>query len=340
MARVTKVVKNSQRIRPHSAESSVECRYQEITDGDGEKLLHLSTFGSKHRASEPKSSQSLQVDRTIGISLVELFCETFGLAAPGDDYEPRLVEAYRANPALFRQLIAEDVTANDVIGWAHRRVQVERFRRLMTDDDAFAEEAAEIPGKGTEKVWQRFFEQNSWILGTSLATQLLTSWSDDRLEQVVAGYSIAEVGKRTDALMRTAGRVRSMVFVEFKTHKTELLREREYRSGVWMPSSELSGAVAQVQSTVHLATKTIHDQLQSKDAEGFYVPDDWTYMLRPRSYVVVGQLGQFLAPSGGHHEQKIRSFELYRRDLTSPEVVTFDELLAKAEWMVSTPFAG
>ncbi|MEV0539319.1 Shedu immune nuclease family protein [Nocardia salmonicida] len=335
MARINRVIPNSQRIGPHRPEKSVECRYQLISDEGGEPLIHLSTFGSKHRASKPKSSQSLQIDRTIGVSLVELLCESFGLAVPGDDYEPRLIEAYRANPSLFRKLIANDVAADDVIGLAHRRVQVERFRNLMTDDAAFEQEATEIQGRGKEKVWQRFFEQNPWILGTSLATQVLTAWNTDRLEQIVAGFSVAGAGKRTDGLLRTSGRIRSMVFVEFKTHKTDLLSSVAYRSEAWRPSSELSGAVAQAQATVHLATRDIVDRLQSKADDGSDIPEDWTYMIRPRSYVVIGQLGQLVGKAGGDNQSQIRSFELYRRELASPEIVTFDELLARAEWMVA-----
>lgn len=337
MARITGVVENAQRIQPHSHESSVECRYQLLADENGEPLVHLSTFGSRNRASKPKSSQSLQIDRTIGVSLVELLCETFGLAAPADDYEVRLNAAYQANPGLFRKIIANDVAAQDVIGLAHRRVQVERFRQLLNDDAAFAQEAAEIPGKGHEKVWQRFFEQNPWILGTSLATQVLTAWDASRLEQVVAGFSVEGAGKRVDGLLRTSGRIRSMVFVEFKTHKTPLLGATEYRPGVWRPSSDLSGAVAQVQATVHMATRAIVDRLQSKDGDGSDIPEDWTYMFRPRSYVVIGQLGQLTGKSGGDNQAQIRSFELYRRELTGPEIVTFDELLARAEWMVAPP---
>ncbi|NKX91399.1 Shedu immune nuclease family protein [Nocardia coubleae] len=339
MARVTGVTENSQRIKPHKTETSVECRYQLITDADGEQLIHLSTFGSKNRVSHPKSSQSLQIDRTIGVSLVELFCETFGLATPGDDYEPRLIAAYRANPGLFRKLIVNDVDARDVIGLAHRRVQVERFRTLLTDADAFAQEAEEIPGKGKEKVWQRFFEQNPWILGTSLATQVLTKWDAKSLEKVVAGFSVTGAGKRVDGLLRTSGRIRSMVFVEFKTHDTPLLTASEYRPGVWGPSKELAGAVAQAQSTVHMATREITDRLQATAEDGSDIAGDWTYMFRPRAYVVVGRLEQLVGEAGGDHQPKIRSFELYRREMQLPEVVTFDELLARAEWMVSTPAA-
>ncbi|MBC7302841.1 MAG: DUF4263 domain-containing protein [Nocardia sp.] len=332
------MVENNQRIVPQKAETSVDCGYQIIEDEDGGRIVHLTTHGSKHRASPPKSSQSMQFGRTVAETLVDILCEAFDLSqSDNPGVEPGLRTAYLANPQLFRELIAADVEAADVVGLARRRAQVDRFRLLLNDESAFQDEIDALPGSGEEQVWQRFFEQNPWILGASLATQLLTSWDDKRLEQVVAGYSIADVGKRTDALLRTSGRIRSMAFVEFKTHTTNLLSAASYRPGVWKASSELAGAVAQAQATVHRASKEIQERLQSKGGDGSDIPNDWTYMLRPRSYVVVGQLGQFVAETGGHHEQKVRSFELFRRELATLEVVTFDELLAKAEWMVATP---
>ncbi len=160
-----------------------------------------------------------------------------------------LVEVYRRDPDRFRQLITDDTAARDVIAVAHRRAQVEHFRRLLEDPDFFAGQRALTPGHGKEKVWQAFFERNPWILGDTLAGQLLTSWSSERLEQVVAGPSMAGPGKRVDALMRTTGRISSMVFAEFKTHEDPLLAE-EYRSGCWAPSQELVSGVAQAQGTV------------------------------------------------------------------------------------------
>ena len=56
---------------------------------------------------------------------------------------------------------------------------------------------------------------------------------------------------------------------------------------------------------------------------------------------MIGSHSEFTGQHGGHHVGKIRSFELYRRSLYAPEVVTFDELLARAEWIVSLePDAG
>ncbi|MGV9613482.1 Shedu immune nuclease family protein [Nocardia xishanensis] len=311
-----------------------------IEDVDHSPLLHLTTFGSEHRASHRKSSQSLQLDREIGAELFGILCKAFDFAATsaaGGD-EARLIAAYRSNPELFRKLIENDEAAHDVVAMAHRRQQVDRFRRLLTDDDYFDSEVDASPG-GAESIWQKFFEANPWIFGLSLGGQLLTSWDDRRLEQVVAGFSVSGVGKRVDALLRTSGRIRSMVFAEFKSHRTDLLSSK-YRSGCWAPSHELSGAIAQAQGTVHRAVLDIGDRLQDKTSDGSDIPGRFTYLLRPRSYVVIGQLSEFIGEAGGEHQEQIRSFELFRRQLVEPEVVTFDELYARAEWLVSSPSAS
>lgn len=39
---------------------------------------------------------------------------------------------------------------------------------------------------------------------------------------------------------------------------------------------------------------------------------------------------------GGDHVAKIRSFELFRRSISDIEILTYDELLARAEWMTGT----
>lgn len=57
--------------------------------------------------------------------------------------------------------------------------------------------------------------------------------------------------------------------------------------------------------------------------------------MRPRSYLIVGSLDELIGDGGGVHHDKFRSFELHRRNLYEPEVLTFDEVLARAEWQVS-----
>jgi len=247
-----------------------------------------------------------------------------------------LERAYKQQGDRFRNLIEDDPRAADVMALARRRKQVEIFHRLLEDDGFFDSVADAAKDKKPEGVWQRFFESNPWILGMALGTQLLTSWDAGKLEQVTAGRSVFGVGKRTDALMTTSGRIKSMVFAEIKTHRTPLLERDFYRAGCWAPAKHLSGGVAQVQGTVHRASLGFIDRLQKQDADGTDSLNDFAYLLRPKSYLIVGQLSEFESDAGGHHQDKVRSFELYRRHLDEPEVITFDELLARADWLVST----
>ncbi len=333
MARILEIKQNTQNISAHKVDNGVECEYQVIQESDGTTLVHLSTFGSDKRQSDRKSSQSLQLDEKIATALIEILSDAFGIVTANLDQVLRL--AYEKDPDRLRAIIANDEASNDVIAMAHRRVQVQRFRRLLSDDSYFDSEAAKLPGGGGEKVWQNFFEENSWIFGVSLSGQLLTSWDKNKLEQAVAGASIVNVGKRVDALLRTSGRIKSMVFAEIKTHRAPLL-DKEYRSGCWSASSELIGGIAQAQGTVHEAIREVGDRLQETGSDGFDVPGEYTYLFRPRSYLVIGNLDSLVGSGGGHHEYKVRSFELFRRDLIGPEVLTFDELLARAEWLVES----
>jgi hypothetical protein len=241
-------------------------------------------------------------------------------------------EVYRKDRGQLTELIQNDSSARDVIAIAHRREELENFRMLLDEDDRFDAEAARLGGP--EKVWQDFLERNPWALGIGLAGQLLTSWNDTRLEQVVAGYSVAGPGKRTDGMLRTTGVIRSMVFAEIKHHRTALLDNKDYRPGCWAPSKELAGGVTQVQQTVYRAVQELSEKFADKDAEGGNLGTD-TYLIRPRSFLIVGHLGQLLSSGGGVIMEKQRSFELYRRNLYEPEILTFDELLARAEWLLS-----
>jgi len=243
-------------------------------------------------------------------------------------------ELYARDPERFRDLIRADATADDVIAIAHRRDVVRHFKRLLEDGEYFDAAAVQAGGK-KEAVWQRLLEDEPWILGASLAGQLLTSWDDHKLEQIVVGFSVAGAGKRADALLRTNGRIRSMVFAEIKHHETPLLAQSAtpYRPDCWAPSSELTGGVVQVQQTVHRATRDIAGRLPEVDDSGAETGEH-TYLVRPRCFLITGNLSQLRA-DGGVHRAKYESFELYRRNLYEPEIMTFDELLARAQWHVT-----
>lgn len=306
--------------------------------------------------SATKMEQLLRLDRDASARLIELVRSLDYIPVNGGEETVRVDDEllrevfsdpsaaqrlYNRDPATFKELIEADPSTGELVAIAHRREVVAEFRRLMNDADYVEDRrtAWGVKQAGLEPVWQRFFERNPWLLGVTLSGQLLTSWSDEKLEQVVAGFSVGHDGKRADALLRTSGEIRSLVFAEIKHPNTDLLEEKkEYRSGCWAPSWELAGGVTQVQQTVALAARDLNGKLPDTEPDGS-LSGTMTYLVRPRSYLVVGHLDKLKGPTGGVHESKFQSFELYRRNLYEPEIVTFDELLARAEWLVEVAAA-
>lgn len=242
-----------------------------------------------------------------------------------------LRRAYYADPSRFVSAIESDDSASDVIAFAARRRAVERFERLLSDDEFFENERSHTPGQSSEGVWQRLFEENPWILGVNLGGQLLTAWDNSKLEQAVVGASISGVGKRTDALMRSAGQLSLMVFAEIKHHRTPLLEGKAYRSGSWAPSRELAGGVVQIQQTVHRATRQWEERIYGMNDNGDE-NGEVTHIVRPRSYLVAGSTNELIVDGRSVNMDKIRSFELFRANTVEPQVITFDELLERARW--------
>jgi len=124
----------------------------------------------------------------------------------------------------------------------------------------------------------------------------------------------------------------SLCFVEIKRHDTPLLGSDQYRRDVWPPSSDLAGGVSQVQTTVHAAIEALGHKLMPRDDLGDPT-GEVLFNIEPRSCLVVGSLEQFQTDRG-INVPKFRSFELYRRHTWRPEIITFDELLQRARFIV------
>ena len=242
-----------------------------------------------------------------------------------------LGRAYAEDPERFRDLIRTDASASDVIALQRRRDVVDTMRTWLADPDAFDDESRDAGGP--ERAWQRLLEANPWVLGVGLGGQLLSSWTKQKLEQVTTGADIVTSGKRVDALLRTNGIVRSMVFAEIKHHRTDLLTRTPYRSSCWGPSPELAGAMVQVQQTVRMAVRDLGEFVEDRAGDGSRT-NEGTFITQPKAYLVIGSLEELTGSGGGPIDDKVHSFELFRRNATHPEIITFDELLARAEWHV------
>lgn len=235
------------------------------------------------------------------------------------------------NHELFTEVLRSEVTTKDLISVGYRKKQIEVFNHLFTDAAYFAN-LKEIKKTSNEGLWQKYFEKNEWIFGYGLGYLFLTGLDNKKLEQVVQGYSVTEHGKRVDALMKTKGIISNLCFVEIKTHATKLLDTNPYRSGCWAPSKELAGAVAQVQGTVASAIDSLSHQINSEDKSGNPTGEE-VFNYQPKSFLVIGSLEEF-SGEYGVNKDKLRSFELFRRNTMNPEIITFDELYERAKFIV------
>lgn len=236
------------------------------------------------------------------------------------------------NQELFAEVLRSEMTKQDVVAVGYRKKQLQVFKRLL-DDQEYFESLRSQRSCGPEALWQQYFEKNQWIFGYGLSYIPVAGLTEQKLEQVVQGHSVGTEGKRVDALLRTRGIISSLCFVEIKTHKTRLLQDKPYRIACWAASDELSGGIAQVHGTVASAVDTIRTKLSLKDERGFPTGEE-AFNYLPRSFLVIGSLSQFVGEHG-ISEHQYRSFELLRRNMTSPEVITFDELYERARFIVA-----
>lgn len=241
------------------------------------------------------------------------------------------------DPELLKELIDNQISKSDIVNLGYRKSQLIKYGDFLKSDNAFEEARLSLgKNKKTEDVWQNYFQTNTWVFGYGLNYILNTPLDGKKLEQVVKGNDVVDSGKRVDALLKTQGIISSLCFVEIKTHKKHLLKQVKdpYRAESWAISDELAGAIAQVQRTVQISLRNIKTKTQIKTKNGELTKEE-LFLYEPKSYLVIGSLSEFEGEHG-INEEKFSSFEMFRRNLKNPEIITFDELYSRAKYIVES----
>jgi hypothetical protein len=130
-------------------------------------------------------------------------------------------------------------------------------------------------------------------------------------------------------LLKTEAAARFTVLVDIKKPGTELVGRSPYRNKVYPLGQALTGGVSQLQS--YCRTWVIEGSQQESNAAELLEQRIYTY--EPRGILVMGNLAQL------DNMDKRATFELFRRNLHNPEVITYDELLARARFTVQVESA-
>lgn len=216
--------------------------------------------------------------------------------------------------ALIQALENSPELHQDIYSIASKRAALHEFEQLLKAEDT------------PEQSWQAFFERNPWIFGHGLNYVFLDRVGR-KFEAATTGSTFDRAGKRVDGLLLTRAAVSQYVLVEIKRDSTTLLYGEPYRSGCWRISDEVAGSVAQIQKTVFEFTRD-HFRDDLKDESGAHT-GNIVYAVQPRSFLVVGTLEQLRG-----NDDKVVCFELFRKNIRAPEVITFDELFHRASCIV------
>ena len=228
------------------------------------------------------------------------------------DYINSMTEGQRKGllHALQGSLAAEDI--NILLG---RKQGLEEYEEHMHLRD------------WNEGQWQSFFELEQWVFGYGLDYRVMRQF--DREMTVGSGGTDNQNKPLIDFLMSFTDYT---VLVEIKTPDTPIFTTgRRGRAGTWEFSREFMSAVSQIieQKAEWLSFAHTGEHYNKSGTEAL------TARTRnAKSILVIGSRGEFLRSENPREANVMRdTFELFRRENRSIDIVTFDELLERARFI-------
>jgi len=166
-----------------------------------------------------------------------------------------------------------------------------------------------------EEFWQGFFKENTWLISQAFSYPMVII--DDKA--YLGGKSIFNKGGHIIDFLFQNKISSNLVLVEIKTPTTSLL-SGEYRDGIYSVSKDLSGAIGQILCYQDSLEKEYHSLLAKSAIEGL--------VFNPKCLLIIGNLIY-----EDFNKAETQSFELFRNDLKSVDIITYDELFEKVKLM-------
>jgi len=190
------------------------------------------------------------------------------------------------------------IGVGDIDYLAQRKECVELFDRILNFPEEFESYKTELDVGKPEEVWQQFFSQNSWILGTDFVEVL-----DERR---------VDVDNITDYLLKSFDG-----FVDIVELK---LPDAEFWTADNMPRSDLTKASMQCNRYILQTERKINDLEFNKKINK-------TPIVKPRITLIYGR-------SSGWTEDEKEAYRVLNSSYTNLSILTYDHLLARAKRMI------
>lgn len=216
-----------------------------------------------------------------------------------------------------------------------REKVLENFKKLLDNPTLFTvyEEKykAEMKGTGEEAVWHHFLKSNDWLLGLNMDIRFIQDFTDE------VSVGNPDTANRDNPKADLMGLSDYTVLVELKTPNTDIFTKKkssDARAGTWSFSLPFIEGFSQC-----LSQKSLWDkESKGKDLinKGEVVNQDKVRTVDPKSVYVVGHKQRELPLESISKEDLIKrdTFERFRRNNRNVEIITYDELYERAQFIV------
>lgn len=231
---------------------------------------------------------------------------------------------------LIKDLLDDGlITTQDLVNTGYRKQQLEIFRKLLVED--YLQEYKNLyckPNTKDEVAWQHFLNKNEWIFGYGLDYKFKGVLQKEfHASDTSAGGNNGVIG---DFLM---GDNNFTTFVELKLPTTKLFGTSLNRSNSWKLSTELLEAFSQIleqKASGQIKIETTKELLDNN----MEVINQHSY--DSKTILLIGNWSEVDSSSEAEGIKKIKkkTLELFRRDSRNIEILTFDELYKRAEFIV------
>ncbi len=231
-----------------------------------------------------------------------------------------------SNLDFLIEMMQKNITKKDVVALAYRKEQLEIFRKMLYEN--YLEEYKKIINKEESKdeiVWQCFFNQNPWIFGYGLDYRFMGILQKEFSASGTEADGSGQVNG--DFLM---GDKKFTTFIELKKPDTSIFKNSLNRAGAWKLSTELMEAKSQIleqkaSGQIKIETAKIHNESGEEIEQSSY---------DSKTILIIGNWDEIANDSDLIKKTKQKTFELFRRDSRNIEIITYDELYERAQFIV------
>lgn len=225
-----------------------------------------------------------------------------------------LLSKFKNSPNIIDELVSIDTDIfqhiNDLKTIQKKHKKLEQFKNMLDE-------------KHGESQWQKFFHKNPWALG--LGTPKIQFLDEVAKEGSVSSSNIHRKNEGiADFILASLGNVRFISIVEIKTPQTELLSKDKYRNA-YRISSDLNGGLVQLRC--YMRKWEVEQSGLRQNIE--LLEKNLIYTIQPLGCLIIGnskQLDSYI---------KKESFDLFRRNQRDIEIITFDELYERSNYILN-----